>query len=52
VGGIYVDISALAKDKSLYGRAERDFKHAGVANHPGDQGMTAIADALMKALAN
>lgn len=50
VGGIYVDLSALSKDKSLYGRAEREFKHAGVANHPGDKGMAAIASALMKAL--
>lgn len=49
-GGIYADISALAKDKSLYGRAEREFKNAGVANHPGDKGMAAIAAALMKAL--
>jgi lysophospholipase L1-like esterase len=51
VGGIYADISALAKDKSLYGRAERELKHAGVANHPGDKGMAAIAAELMKALA-
>jgi alpha-galactosidase len=51
VSGISVDISALAKDKSLFGRAEREFKHDGVANHPGDKGMAAIADALMKALA-
>lgn len=51
VGGIFVDISALSPDKSLYGRAEREFKHAGVANHPGDKGMAAIADALMQALA-
>ena len=50
VSGIYADISALAKDNSLFGRAEREFKHAGVANHPGDKGMAAIADALMKAL--
>jgi alpha-galactosidase len=50
VGGIYADISALAKDKSLFGRAEREFKHDGVANHPGDKGMAAIAEALMKAL--
>lgn len=51
VKGIYADLSALAKDKNLYGRAEREFKHAGVANHPGDKGMAAIAEALMKALA-
>jgi thiamine pyrophosphate-dependent acetolactate synthase large subunit-like protein len=50
VGGTFADIGALAKDKSLYGRAEREFKHDGVANHPGDKGMAAIADALMKAL--
>lgn len=49
-GGIYVDLSALGKDKSLYGRAEREFKKAGVANHPGDKGMAAIAEALMKAV--
>lgn len=50
VGGIFCDISALSADKSLYGRAEREFKHAGVANHPGDKGMAAIAAALLKAL--
>lgn len=51
VSGIFCDINSLSADKSLYGRAEREFKHAGVANHPGDKGMAAIADALMKALA-
>lgn len=50
VGGIFVDISALSKDEGNYARSERPFKHAGVANHPGDQGMAAIAQALMKAL--
>lgn len=50
VGGIFCHIGALGADKSLYGRAEREFKHAGVANHPGDKGMAAIAEALMKAL--
>ena len=50
VSGVYVDISALGKDKSHFGKAEREFKHAGVANHPGDKGMAAIAAALMKAL--
>lgn len=51
VNGIFCDISPLSADKSLYGKAEREFKHAGVANHPGDKGMAAIAEALMKALA-
>lgn len=49
-GGIFVDISMLGKDESSYGRAERPYKHAGVANHPGDKGMRAIADAMLKAL--
>ncbi|MBE2287745.1 MAG: SGNH/GDSL hydrolase family protein [Prosthecobacter sp.] len=51
VSGIFCNISSLSADKSLYGRAEREFKHAGVANHPGDKGMAAIAEALMMALA-
>lgn len=50
VGGIYVNISSLGKDEANYGRAERPYKHAGVANHPGDKGMAAIAAALVKAL--
>lgn len=50
VGGIYVNISDLSKDESNYGRSERPYKHAGVANHPGDKGMAAIAAALVKAL--
>lgn len=49
-GGIYADLSTLSKDKSLYGSAEREFKHAGVANHPGDKGMAAIAEELLKVL--
>lgn len=51
-GGAFVDITALSKDESNYARAERPFKHAGVANHPGDKGMAAIAAALLKALCN
>jgi hypothetical protein len=50
VSGLFCDLTALSADKSLYGRAEREFKHAGVANHPGDKGMAAIADMLMKTL--
>ena len=49
-GGVFVDISALGKDESHYARSERPFKHAGVANHPGDKGMAAIAAALLAAL--
>ncbi|MBL9130209.1 MAG: SGNH/GDSL hydrolase family protein [Verrucomicrobiaceae bacterium] len=50
VNGISVDISALGKNEKNFARSERPFKHAGVANHPGDAGMAAIADALVKAL--
>lgn len=50
VGGIYVNIGSLSKDESNFGRSERPYKHAGVANHPGDKGMAAIAAALVKAV--
>jgi len=49
-GGVFVDISALGKDEANYARSEQKIKHAGVANHPGDRGMQAIADALFAAL--
>lgn len=51
VGGVYVDISALGEVEANFARSERPFKHTGVANHPGDQGMAAVAGAIMKALA-
>ncbi len=50
VGGTFVDIRGLSKDEANYARSERDFQHAGVAAHPGDRGMQAIADAILKAL--
>jgi alpha-galactosidase len=50
VGGVYVDIGALGKDEKNFARAEREFKHKGVANHPGDAGMQAIADAIVAAV--
>ncbi|MEI8290972.1 MAG: SGNH/GDSL hydrolase family protein [Verrucomicrobiota bacterium] len=49
-GGAYVDISHLAKDRSNYARSERTFKNIGVANHPGDKGMQAIATALVETM--
>lgn len=48
--GIFVDIGSLSKDQGNYAKSERKFKHQGVANHPGDKGMQAIADALVKAV--
>lgn len=50
VDGILVDIGSLGKDEQNYARSERPFKHAGVANHPGDRGMAAIAAAILKSL--
>lgn len=50
VGGVLVDASALGKDEANSARSERKFSHAGVAGHPGDQGMQAIADAILQAL--
>jgi len=51
VGGTFVDISRLGKDERNYARSEREFKHKGVAAHPGDRGMQAIADAILAAIA-
>jgi lysophospholipase L1-like esterase len=51
-GCVFVDISALAKDEKNYARSEQKLKNAGVANHPGDRGMQALADALFAALKN
>lgn len=50
VDGVFVDISALSKDARNSARSEREIAHAGVAGHPGDGGMRAIADALIEAM--
>jgi len=52
VGGTFVDIGLLGKDEANYARSEREYKHKGVAAHPGDKGMQAIADAILKAINN
>jgi hypothetical protein len=49
-GGVFVDIGTLGKDEGNYARSEREIAHAGVAHHPGDKGMRAIADALVAAM--
>lgn len=50
VGGKFVDISALAKDERNYARSERKIAHSGVAAHPGDKGMSTIANLIFAAI--
>jgi Tol biopolymer transport system component len=49
-GAAFVDISALGRDERHAARSERTIEHAGVAAHPGDLGMQAIAEALYAAM--
>jgi len=46
----FLDISQLGSEPNNFARAERQIEHAGVAGHPGDKGMQALADALWDAL--
>ena len=49
-GAMFVDISALGREESHAARSERRIGHAGVAGHPGDKGMRAIAGAIYTAV--
>ena len=49
-GATFLDISQLGSDAANFARAERQIEHAGVAGHPGDKGMQALADALWSAI--
>jgi hypothetical protein len=49
-GGVFVDIGKLGIDLANSARSERQIEHAGVAGHPGDKGMAAIADELWQAM--
>ncbi|MHB0956636.1 MAG: outer membrane protein assembly factor BamB family protein [Pirellulaceae bacterium] len=49
-GDVFIDLSGLDSDEGNFARSERDFEHAGVAGHPGDKGMQAIADGIWRAI--
>ena len=49
-GDLFIDNDKLGGDESNYARSERKIEHAGVAGHPGDKGMQAIADTLWSAI--
>ena len=49
-GGVFIEVSALAKEERNYARSERKIEHAGVGGHPGDAGMQAIAEAIVAEL--
>lgn len=49
-GATFVDLGELGRDPSMMARSERKIEHDGVAGHPGDKGMKAIADALWAAI--
>ncbi len=49
-GATFVDIAPLGSDPKNAASAERKIDHAGVAGHPGDAGMRALADALLSAI--
>jgi lysophospholipase L1-like esterase len=49
-GCVWVDLERLGADPTNAASAERHFEHAGVAGHPGDKGMQAIADKIWTAI--
>ena len=49
-GGIFVNAGPLGGEAANAARSERPFKHEGVAGHPGDRGMQALADAIVQAM--
>lgn len=50
VDGIFVNAGPLGQDAANAARSERTIAHDGVAGHPGDRGMKALADAIVQAV--
>ena len=48
--GIFVDAGPLGREAANVARSERSFTHDGVAGHPGDKGMKALADAIVQSV--
>ncbi|WP_165244264.1 SGNH/GDSL hydrolase family protein [Paludisphaera soli] len=49
-GAIFVNAWPLGRDEANAARSERPYKHAGVGGHPGDRGMKALADLILRAV--
>lgn len=48
--GRFVDLKGIGASPENRASLEREYKHQGVAAHPGDRGMRAIAEAILQAL--
>lgn len=46
VGAIFISLEGLDQDVANFAKSEKEFKHEGVAGHPGDRGMFQIAEKI------
>jgi hypothetical protein len=47
---VFVDVAGIGRNPAHAARSERTIGHDGVAGHPGDRGMRALADAILAAM--